>query len=171
METSLRRFPKLRLLWLPVVLVLLDQATKYWAVSYLKPRESIPVIGRQVTFRYLENRGAAWGMLSGKLDVLSILTVILMLFLLYLVSKVPAERRFLPITVCLLAIISGAFGNLIDRIWRHHVVDFISFDVINFPVFNVADIYVTCCTILLAILILFKYKENELKFLPFFGDD
>lgn len=63
--------------------------------------------------------------------------------------------------VCLIFIISGGIGNMIDRVKLGYVIDFLSFDLIDFPVFNVADIYVTVFTILLFVLILFKYSDEE----------
>lgn len=65
--------------------------------------------------------------------------------------------------ICLIFIISGGIGNMIDRIKLGYVVDFISLDIINFPVFNVADIYVTLFTIILFILILFKYNDEQFE--------
>ena len=163
------RFPKLRYAWIPVVLIALDRLTKYWANSVLREREYIPVIGDAVTFRYLENTGAAWGSFHGKVDILLILSALLIVGILFVIARIPANKRFRPFTLCLLFIVSGALGNLYDRLVYHHVKDFISFDIIHFPVFNVADIYVTCGTFLLAFLFLFYYKEEELDFLPFFG--
>ena len=63
--------------------------------------------------------------------------------------------------MCLYDLFVGAVGNLIDRVWHHYVVDFIYFSLINFPVFNVADIYVTCGVICLFILILFVYSDQQ----------
>ena len=64
-------------------------------------------------------------------------------------------------------IASGAAGNMIDRVSHDYVVDFIYFVLINFPIFNVADIYVTVSTFLFVILFLFYYKENDFNFLSF----
>ncbi|MBO4627739.1 MAG: signal peptidase II [Lachnospiraceae bacterium] len=163
------RFPKLCYVWIPFVLIALDRITKYWANSVLRDKESIPVIGKAVTFRYLENTGAAWGSFHGKVDILLILSALLSVGILLIIARVPSGKRFRPFTLCLIFIVSGALGNLYDRLVYHHVKDFISFDIINFPVFNVADIYVTCGTFVLAFLFLFYYKEEELDFLPFFG--
>ncbi|MBR5712544.1 MAG: signal peptidase II [Lachnospiraceae bacterium] len=160
---------KIYYLWIPIILVLIDQLTKLWAIDRLKNGSHIRVIGENVTLRYVENRGAAWGVLSGKLDILTILIVLLVIGVMIVLARVPSTKRFRPLLICLLCIVSGAFGNLFDRIRLGYVVDFISFDVIHFPVFNVADIGITCSVILLAILMLFVYSEEELSFLPFFG--
>ena len=74
---------------------------------------------------------------------------------------------YIKLHVALVFITSGAIGNLIDRVRLDYVVDFIYFSLINFPIFNVADIYVTLSTIYLVILLLFVYKESDLEFLSF----
>ncbi len=162
---------KLCLLWLPVVLVVLDQVSKFAVRKWLKPKDFIPIIGKSVTFRYVENRGAVWGILQGKVDVLSIVTIFMIALILWLIARIPSTKRFRPLLITILFLFSGAFGNLIDRIFLHYVTDFISFDIIRFPVFNVADIYVTCSAFVLLFLLCFYYKEEELSFLPFFGTD
>ena len=75
----------------------------------------------------------------------------------------PGERRFVPMRLCMLLIISGAVGNLVDRVRNKYVVDFIYFVPINFPKFNVADIYITVGVALLAILLFFYYEDAELE--------
>ncbi|MBO4281443.1 MAG: signal peptidase II [Lachnospiraceae bacterium] len=157
------------LLFLPAVLVFLDQLTKVWARDVLKNRGEIIVIPDVLEFRYLENRGAAWGMLQGRLNILTVVTVILLILFLWLLFRVPEGKRYLPVYLVFLFIISGAIGNLIDRIWFDYVTDFIYFSLINFPIFNVADIYVTCSVFVLVILVLLYYSDEELSFLPLFG--
>ena len=78
-------------------------------------------------------------------------------------SKVPMERKYLPLRICAVLIVGGAFGNCIDRIRLNYVVDFFYFKLIDFPIFNVADIYVTVAAFLLVILILVYYKEEDLE--------
>lgn len=75
------------------------------------------------------------------------------------------EYRLLHVLLSLIA--AGAIGNMIDRIRLDYVVDFIYFVLINFPIFNVADIYVSVSTVALVILLLFVYKENDLNFISF----
>lgn len=77
----------------------------------------------------------------------------------------PHERHFIPLRICLLLIASGAIGNMIDRIRLNYVIDFFYFELIDFPIFNVADIYVTLSAGLLIVLILFYYKEDDLEML------
>ena len=130
--------------WIPVVIVILDRVTKYWAKHVLQPKKSIPIIGDAVTFTYLENQGAAWGVLKGRVNFFVILTALLIAGFLLLIARIPSERRYRPLLISFLCLVGGAFGNLYDRIFQGSVTDFISFDIINFPVFNVADIFVTC---------------------------
>ena len=78
--------------------------------------------------------------------------------------KIPQNTsEFNPLLWSLAILCAGAVGNLIDRIMHRYVIDFIYFSVINFPIFNVADIYVTVSVILLIILVLFHYKDTDLQ--------
>ena len=83
----------------------------------------------------------------------------------YVLLKAPNKKRYIPLHLLLIVIAAGAVGNMIDRLRLNYVVDFIYFSLINFPVFNVADIYVTLATAFLAIPVLFRYKEEDFGFL------
>ncbi len=83
----------------------------------------------------------------------------------YVLIKTPYQKKYIKLHITLVFIASGAIGNLIDRIRYDYVVDFLYFSLINFPIFNVADIYVTLSSIMLASLLLFVYKESDLDFL------
>ena len=83
----------------------------------------------------------------------------------YVLYKMPEEKKYRILHVLLSLIAAGAIGNMIDRIRLDYVVDFIYFVLINFPIFNVADIYVTVATALFAISVLFLYKEEDFGFL------
>lgn len=72
-------------------------------------------------------------------------------------------KKYFFLRACAVLIMAGAYGNCIDRISHKYVIDFFYFKLINFPIFNVADIYVTAATFLLFFLILFYYKEEELE--------
>lgn len=159
---------KLYYLWVPIILVALDQITKIWARASLCGHQPVQVIGEYVTFTYTENKGAAWGMLSGRINFFVIITALMIVAFLWIIAKTPSVGRYRPLLITLLSIVSGSLGNLWDRITRKAVTDFISFDVIDFPIFNVADICLTCGFVVLAILIIFYYKEEELSFIPLF---
>ena len=79
----------------------------------------------------------------------------------------PDEKKYRMLHLLLSLIAAGAIGNMIDRIRFDYVVDFIYFVLINFPIFNVADIYVSVSTVVLVILLLFVYQENDLSFIGF----
>ena len=144
------------------LLLLADQLTKLWAVKILKPVGSIPIIQNVLEIYYVENRGAAFGIMQNKQWFFLIITVVVLTGLIWISGKIPEEKHFVPLKVCLYFVGAGAVGNMIDRIFRKYVVDFIYFSLINFPVLNVADIYVTVAAFLLVVLILFFYQEEDL---------
>lgn len=144
------------------ILLLIDQLTKLWAVNILKPIGSIPVIRNVLEIYYVENRGAAFGIMQNKQWFFLVITLAVLGGLFWISGKIPEEKHFVPLKVCLYFVGAGAVGNMIDRVFRKYVVDFIYFSLINFPVFNVADIYVTVAAFMLVILILFFYQEEDL---------
>ena len=144
-----------------VVLILLDQLTKKAAVLQLKGQEAVPVIKDIFELYYLENRGAAFGILQGRQSVFLIIAIAAMVILVYIYVKMPVSRRFMLLRVLLVFIAAGAVGNFIDRAVQGYVVDFFYISAINFPIFNVADIYVTCAVILLIVAVLFYYKDDD----------
>ena len=145
-----------------ILLILFDQWTKSLAVANLMNQEPFVIMKDVFQLRYLENRGAAFGMMQGQQTFFVISALIAVVVITYVYFKLPWEKRFHPLRAVVLFIAAGAVGNLIDRLVLGYVVDFFYFELIDFPIFNVADIYVTCATIILALLILFYYKEDEL---------
>lgn len=150
---------------LVIVAVLLDQYTKYLAVTHLKGNSAYVLIDNVFELTYLENRGAAFGLLQNRQIFFVCVAVLIFAFILYCYVRIPKTKRYLPLRLCGVFIVAGAAGNLIDRIRLGYVVDFFYFRLIDFPVFNVADIYVTASFAVLLILIFFRYKEEELEFL------
>lgn len=148
---------------LVAVLVLVDQLTKYLAVVHLKGQNPIVLIRGVLELYYLENQGAAFSMLQNQQVFFYVLTIIFLIVAGLFLAKVPATTKYTPLRISLLVLCAGAVGNLIDRIVHKYVVDFIYFVIIDFPVFNVADIYVTLGVIVLICLVLFHYKEKDLK--------
>ena len=146
-----------------IILIFLDQFTKQIAVSKLSAGVDYVLIPGVLQFHYLENTGAAFSLLENKMILFYILTPILCILMGYLYHKLPDEKKYFGMHLILIILIAGAIGNFIDRILYHYVIDFIYFSLINFPVFNVADIYVTCSVFVLFILILFVYSEDELS--------
>ena len=150
---------------LALVLIGLDQWTKVLAVKHLMGQEPMVIWNGVFELRYLENRGAAFGILQGQKVVFLICTAAVLAILAFYYNRMPVEKRYLPMRIVGILLGAGAVGNLIDRMMQSYVVDFLYFKLIDFPIFNVADCYVTVGAILLAILILFVYKDEELGFL------
>lgn len=150
-----------------LLLIFLDQFTKYLAVVKLKFNPPYVLIDGVLELNYLENRGAAFGMLQDKRTLFIFMTVIMLTVVFYVLLKLPEGKKFLWWQVFLCLICAGGIGNMIDRIRFDYVVDFIYFVLIDFPVFNLADILITIGTILFFIVILFLTKEEELQFLRF----
>jgi len=147
------------------ILIFFDQLTKYLAANRLKDHEDIVIIRKVFRLHYLENRGAAFGMLQNQKIFFIFIAIVILAAICYVIFRMPDKKKYTIFHVLLSIIASGAVGNMIDRFRFDYVVDFFYFELINFPIFNVADIYVTCATILLAVLLLFFYKEEDIKFL------
>lgn len=151
-----------------ILLVVFDQWTKQLAVSYLKGKEPIVLIKGVFELLYLENKGAAFGLFQNHRIIFLCTTVVIMAAVLYVYWKIPKNKHFFPLQVIGIGIFSGAVGNMIDRSLHGYVVDFLYFSLIDFPVFNVADIYVTVSTAFLVVFLIFYYKEEDFSFLTFF---
>lgn len=150
-----------------ILLIVVDQITKYLAVGRLKDHPPFVIWDGVFELHYLENRGAAFGMLQGQKIFFVLIAVIIVAVIVYVLWKAPYQKMYTKLHIALIFIASGAIGNLIDRLRFEYVVDFLYFSLINFPVFNMADIYVTLFSIYLVILLLFVYKESDLEFLSF----
>ena len=147
--------------------VLLDQITKYFAVLYLKGQEAVSLIPGVLELRYLENRGAAFGILQGGKVIFLIITPIVLLLAAYVLFRMPAGGKYRVLHFLLDCIIIGAIGNMIDRIRLDYVVDFIYISLIDFPIFNVADVFVSIATVAGAVILFVGagYKGEGFSFL------
>ena len=125
-----------------VILVLLDQYTKLLAIAHLKDQ-------------------AAFGIFQNQRWFFVIMTVVILVIVSWFYGRTPVEKRYLPLRICMIILTAGAIGNFIDRLTRGYVVDFFYFSLIDFPIFNVADIYVTVTFIVLVLLIFFYYKDED----------
>lgn len=143
--------------------VLLDQWTKYLAVVKLKGNPPYVIINQVFEFLYSENKGAAFGMMQGKQNFFFLVVLFVVVVISYALYRMPADKKYIPLQVCLFLIFSGAVGNMIDRVRYGYVVDFIYFKLIDFPIFNVADCYVTIATFMMMILFIFIYTDDDLK--------
>jgi signal peptidase II len=110
---------------------------------------------------YLENKGAAFGIMQERQILFYVATVVILVVMAVIFWKLPLKKRFLPLYIIVILIFAGALGNFIDRVIQQYVVDFFYFKLINFPIFNVADIYVTGAAIAFIVLLLFYYKEED----------
>lgn len=128
--------------WLAIIAVsvFLDQITKYLTIFYLKPIDTLPIIQDVLHLTYVENTGAAFGMMKDSRWVFMLLsTVAIVGILVYMFWKRPTDKL---LCVSLSFIVGGGIGNMIDRTLLGYVVDMIDFRLINFAVFNVADSFV-----------------------------
>ncbi len=151
------------------VLIGLDQYTKALAVAHLKNQQPFIIWDGVFELLYSENRGAAFGMLQGRQGFFFLIGIVVLAAAGYAMIRMPGwqEKRYHWLKICVIMITAGAVGNMIDRITQGYVVDFLYFKLINFPIFNVADIFVTTATALLFVVLCFYYKEEELEIFSF----
>ena len=142
-----------------LLLIICDQVSKIAVLKYLKPIGTSVVIKNIFSLTYVENRGAAFGILQNSRWIFICATIIILAVLIIYKIKYKPQGKIINTSLCLL--ISGAIGNLIDRIFRGFVVDMLEVTFIEYPVFNVADCFVVVGAILLGIYIMFIYKEPE----------
>lgn len=170
-----------------VLLVLLDQWTKWLAIFHLKGQNSWILIPGVFELRYLENQSAAFGMdpvslldrifhfkyflnhpeafLQVKMIFFVVLTITIVVLLTFLFVRIPENKHFRLMNLGMVLFVAGAVGNFIDRVCRNFVVDFFYFSMIDFPIFNVADIYVTVSAFGLMVLAFFYYKEEDFEYI------
>ena len=130
-------------------------------------KPAFPIIKGVLEFDYLENRGVAFGMFQGRMVMILIVGIVFIAGLLFFMLKMPEGKKYTILHVILSFVIAGGIGNIIDRVSLGYVIDFISFVLIHFPIFNVADCYVVCGVIAMCIMILFVFKDEDFEFLSF----
>ncbi|MBO5364516.1 MAG: signal peptidase II [Clostridia bacterium] len=139
-----------------IFILIIDVITKFLAEGKLQQMATLPVWQGVFHFTYVENRGIAFGMFGGGRIVFILLTVLVLVLLAVFYRKTNHKTKWLCYGLSL--IFGGAIGNLLDRIFRGYVVDFLDFRLIDFPVFNVADIAV-CIGAVLLVIHFFKSEE------------
>lgn len=147
------------------ILAGIDQLTKFMITGSFALYESRPLIKGVFSLTYIRNAGIAWGMFKGKRVIFLIITFVVLVACFYVYEKILQEKKLAPVRYCLVFVVAGSIGNMIDRIKLGYVIDFFDFELINFPIFNVADIFVTVSMIVLIILICFVYKEEDFSVL------
>lgn len=152
---------------LTLILIFLDRLTKYLAIVKLKGQDSFVILKDVFELTYLENFGTAFGMFQNKKIFILIMGIVFMAIVLWVLVRTPNSKRFLPFHLSVAGILAGGIGNMIDRFQYGYVVDFFSFVLIHFPIFNVADCYIVVSVFFLLVMFLFVYKEEELDFLSF----
>lgn len=157
-----------KILFIDLILLLLfiasDQIAKYYASISLKNKDAYVLINKVFEFRYLENKGAAFGMLQNCQWLFILIGLAFIVAAVIALIWIPTDKKYRLLRIALVMMVSGAIGNIIDRALYNYVVDFLYFVYIDFPIFNVADCYVTVGTVLLVLLILFYYKDDDLDF-------
>ena len=148
-----------------LALVVLDQVVTFLVRAHIPLGGSLPFLPHILELTYVQNTGAAFSMLSQHTWLLTIVSAVVAVVIAAALVKKVVKHPFGVLSLSV--VLAGAVGNLIDRVLNGYVVDFLYFSLIDFPVFNVADIYVTVSAFLLMFLFFFVYKENELSFIVF----
>lgn len=150
--------------FLCAILIAFDQFTKFLTVSVLKAHD-ITLFPNVFVLTYVENRGAAFGIFENQKIFFFIITAVMVVIFGYCYLHLLGQKSYRLLRILCVTYTAGAIGNLIDRIFRGYVVDMIYFVPINFPVFNVADCYITISTVVLLIALFSCYKDDDFSFL------
>lgn len=140
--------------------ILLDQVTKKVAQSVLKGKQTVHLIPQFLGFQYLENRGAAFGILQGQKIFFIMITIIALILLGAFYREISEKSTEDSLHLACVCIAAGAIGNLIDRIIRGYVIDFLLLEWISFPIFNFADCYITIGSIWFLFYFLFQAHKT-----------
>lgn len=173
MKNRFKKYISLGILIL--ILVGIDQISKNLVITRLNHHKNYPIVKYFFSFEYLENRGVAFGILSGRMPLITCFVIIITICIAYgvyilekaIVKDSRFTKKFTLIQVVCTFLIAGSIGNMIDRIRFGFVIDFIKFDFINFPTFNIADCYVTVAAFVLFVTLMFFVSEDDLNSLKF----
>lgn len=141
-----------------LLLVTIDQCSKRYMQDILSGYRTIPILENVIELRYLENTGASFGILKGKLDVILLATFAMIVYLIWEYRKIKLDRKHALFGICCCLCIAGGIGNMLDRMTLGYVIDFIYIKLIEFPIFNLAD-----CFIVISLIILFALTYREIK--------
>lgn len=145
-----------------ILLVSIDQFTKYLATLYLMPISEFVLIDGVFSLLYLENAGMAFGLFQGGRWVFIVFTVLALGFMMFFYKSMPKTRYHTVMRAFILMLVGGGLGNFIDRLRQGFVVDFFYISLIDFPVFNMADVFITIATIALGIMVLFVKEPKAI---------
>lgn len=146
------------------LLIGLDQWTKYLAQKNLMDGPYVIWDG-VFELHYARNTGAAFGILQDQRVFFILITSVILLAVLYAYVRIPVTKRYLPMNAACVLIFAGAMGNFLDRLRLEYVIDFLYFKWINYPIFNVADCYITVACFGFALLVFFYYRDEDFQFL------
>ena len=143
-----------------IILLFLDQLIKYLIVKNMYIGQEITIIRNFLNITYVTNNGAAFNILSGNTIFLIAVAMIVIIYIIKNIKNLEKKER-----IIYEILISGILGNLIDRIFRGYVIDYIAFKIfgIEMAIFNLADTYIVCSCILLLIMEALKWKKSQLK--------
>lgn len=142
-------------------LVAADQIIKFFVIDYLKPIQYVDVWENVLRFRYVENSGAVFGSFASHTVILTIVSIVLLGFTIYFLATNKSKSKF--INICLVLMVSGGIGNIVDRIRLGYVVDFIEPLFVDFAVFNFADCLITVGAFALIVYLLFDLIRDSKK--------
>ncbi len=148
-----------------LILFGVDQLTKYLAKTYLAGTPGVDLIPGVFELFYLENRGAAFGMMANRQWFFVLVAALMMAAAAWVYLRLPSSKRYRSLRLICVLIAAGAAGNMADRLIWNYVIDFLYFSLIDFPVFNVADCYV-CIGAAVAVVLMFTvYRDDQFEFL------
>ena len=149
-------------IFLFLILLIIDQYSKFIVDRTLSVGETIPIIDNFFNLTYVQNRGVAFGLFQGKIDIVSILAIIAIGLILFYFFKNFKKISFLE-RIAYTMIFSGAVGNMIDRIFRAYVVDMLDFRGIWSCIFNFADVWINIGVILIIVEHIFFSRKKRVK--------
>ena len=143
-----------------VILVVIDQLIKFAVYDYLRPQGSKMLVPGFIQLRYLENDGAMMGMMSGKTPLMTALAIVCMVAVLFVIYSGWLTSKIDYASIVLIA--AGGFGNIIDRVFRGFVIDYIEVLFVDFYVFNFADCLITVAAFTIIIYQIYcLYKDGK----------
>lgn len=146
-----------------IIALIIDQFSKFLVIKYIALNHSIAIIDNFFKLIYIRNTGAAWGMFDDKTIVIAILSAVFLFFLIKFIEEEKNMDKFLQF--CYGTLLGGIIGNLLDRLLRGYVVDFLSFKIFNYnyPVFNIADVFIVVSIILIVLFYFVGWCKNGKK--------
>lgn len=145
----------LSVIMLGILIVIIDRITKLLLIN-----KEITIIPNLLNFTYIENNGVAFGIASNNTILIVLLNVIILAIIIKFLKEKFSKTNYI-IILSLIMILAGGVGNLIDRIAMGYVIDFIDINILDFPVFNIADISITVGVIMIMIILISSLFEKE----------